>query len=72
MTTLNNLLTGRSGRIRRLDGAADACNRLRELGLAENSVVRLLQAGSPVLCQVQHARIGISAELAVQVVVEPL
>lgn len=72
MTTLNNLRAGKCARIRRLNGAAEACNRLREMGFAENSVVRLLRSGSPILCQVQHSRIGISPELALQVQVDPL
>ena len=72
MTTLDTLPTGGAGRIRKLNGASDSCNRLREMGFAENAVVRCLREGRPLLCQVQHSRVGISQELAHQVLIEVL
>jgi hypothetical protein len=42
------------------------------MGFSENSVVRCLQTGGGCICQVQHSRVGLSAQLASQILVEPL
>jgi Fe2+ transport system protein FeoA len=72
MTSLSAVRPGSSVRVRRLEGQPELCTRLREMGFTENTVVRCLQAGPACICQVQHSRIGISSQLAGQILVEPL
>ncbi len=72
MMTLSAARPGSSLRILRLEGRPEVCRRLREMGFNENTVVRCLQAGQNCICQVQHARVGLSAQLARQIVVEPV
>ena len=72
MTTLCSARPGSSVRVLQLTGQADLCRRLREMGFGENCVVRCLQSGSACVCQVQRSRVGLSAQLARQIVVEPV
>lgn len=72
MTYLNAVRPGVSVRVLRLEGKPELCHRLREMGFAENAVIRCLQAGPACVCQIQHARVGLSGQLAGQIVVEPL
>jgi ferrous iron transport protein A len=70
MIALNAVRPGSSVRVLKLEGKPDVCHRLREMGFCENSVVRCLQAGSACVCQIQHSRIGLSCQLAGQILVE--
>jgi ferrous iron transport protein A len=72
MTVLSAVRPGVSVRVLRLEGRADVCHRLREMGFCENSVIRCVQSGAACVCQIQHARVGLSAQLARQIVVEPV
>jgi hypothetical protein len=40
------------------------------MGLCENSVVRCLQGGNSCVCQIQHSRVGLSGQIASQILVE--
>jgi hypothetical protein len=42
------------------------------MGFCEEQKIKLLSRQSSLICQVCHARIGISARLAEQILVEPL
>jgi hypothetical protein len=46
--------------------------RLRELGFCEQQRVRLLSKHTNIVCQVCNVRLGISADLARMIVVEPV
>jgi Fe2+ transport system protein FeoA len=59
-------------RIKQLLAAPDLCQRLRELGVGEEKQVRLLLKNRTVICQVCNVRLGMSAELADSIWVEPL
>ncbi len=72
MTALATVRPGASVRIRKLDAQPEVCNRLREMGFCENSVVRCLQTGASCVCQIRHAKIGLSGQLAAAILVEPL
>jgi Fe2+ transport system protein FeoA len=72
MIALSSVRPGSSVRVLKLDGQPDLCHRLREMGFTENSVVRCLQSGPSCICQIQHARVGLSGQLAGQILVEPL
>lgn len=71
MTYLNAVRPGSSVRVLKLEAKPELCHRLREMGFAENAIVRCLQAGPSCVCQIQHARVGLSGQLAGQIVVEP-
>jgi Fe2+ transport system protein FeoA len=72
MTTLQSARPGTRVRVLRLDARPEVSHRLREMGFAENAVIRCLQGGPAMVCQVQQARVGLSGALAGQIVVEPV
>ena len=72
MVSLNTVRAGSSVRIRKLEAQPELCHRLREMGFSEDAVIRCLQSGAACVCQIQHARVGLSGQLARQILVEPL
>ena len=72
MTTLSAARPGSAVRVLKLEGQPEQCRRLREMGFAENAVVRCVQSGAACVCQIQHSRIGLSSQLARQIIVEPV
>lgn len=72
MIALNSVRPGSAVRVKKLDGQGELCRRLREMGFLEDTVVRCLQSGAACVCMVQHTRIGISSQLARQILVEPV
>ena len=71
MTTLQSVRPGAKVKVLKLDVQPEICCRLREMGFAENSVIRCVQSGAAMVCQIQHARVGLSQQLAAQIYVEP-
>lgn len=69
---LSRLRAGAEVRIRRLCAAPEVSQRLREIGLGEDQIIRLLTSNTNVICQVCNARLAISAQLAETILVEPL
>jgi Fe2+ transport system protein FeoA len=69
---LNRARVGTSVRIKRLPESEDVTTRLREIGLGEEQVVKLVSAQAMVVCQVCNARLAIGAALAESILVEPL
>lgn len=69
---LSHVKAGTFVKIKRLSASEDVCTRLREMGLGEEQKIRLLSAKSNIICQVCNARLGISAQLAEQIFVEPV
>lgn len=59
-------------RIKRLPEAAGVSARLREIGLCEEQVIRLIARQASVICQVCNSRLAISAQLADAILVEPV
>jgi Fe2+ transport system protein FeoA len=59
-------------RIKQLLASPDVVHRLREMGFCEEQQVKLLSQHSNIICQVCNARLGLSAELAEAILVEPL
>lgn len=47
-------------------------NRLREMGFCEEQRIKLIRKEGNLICQVCNARLGISAELAESILVEPM
>lgn len=69
---LSKVRAGTSVRIKQLLASPDLCQRLREMGFGEEQHVRLLLRNRNVICQVCNVRLGLSAELADSIWVEPL
>lgn len=69
---LSKVRPGTAVRIKQLLASPDTCQRLREMGLGEEQQVRLVLQSCSVVCQVCGVRLGISADLADSIVVEPL
>jgi len=69
---LNRARAGASVRIKRLPDSPETMTRLREMGLGEEQIVKLVSSQSMVVCQVCNARLAIGAALAESILVEPL
>jgi ferrous iron transport protein A len=69
---LSRVKAGVAVRIKRLCAAPELQNRLRELGLGEDQIIKLLTSQTNFICQVCNARLAISQQLAQLILVEPL
>ncbi|HNQ88544.1 MAG TPA: FeoA family protein [Verrucomicrobiota bacterium] len=69
---LSRVRAGTCVRIKKLIASPDLCHRLRELGFTEEQQVRLLLQSRQVVCQVCNVRLGLSAQLADSIWVEPI
>lgn len=69
---LSRVQTGVHCRVKRLLAEPDVSQRLRELGLGEESTVRLVARHASIICQVRNARMAFSEKLAELILVEPL
>jgi ferrous iron transport protein A len=69
---LSQVRAGTHVRIKQLLASPDLCQRLREMGFGEEQKVRLLLQNRNLVCQVCNVRLGISAELADSIWVEPV
>ena len=69
---LSRVKAGVAVRIKQLCASPEVQNRLRELGLCEDQIIKLLTSRSNFICQVCNARLAISAQLAQLILVEPL
>ena len=69
---LSQIKAGVAVRIKQLSGAPELQNRLRELGLGEDRIIKLLTSQTNFICQVCNARLAISQQLAQLILVEPL
>jgi Fe2+ transport system protein FeoA len=69
---LSRVQAGVAVRIKQLCAAPEVQNRLRELGLGEERIIRLLTSRTNVICQVCNSRLAISAQLARLILVEPI
>ena len=69
---LTRVRAGVAVRIRRLCATPEMQARLREMGLGEDQVVKLLTSHTNFICQVCNTRLAISAQLAQMIMVEPV
>jgi len=69
---LTRVQTGVAVRIRQLCAQPELQNRLRELGLCEDQVVRLVTNRTSYICQVCNSRLALSEQLASLILVEPI
>lgn len=59
-------------RIRRLCAAPEMQERLREIGLGEDQVIKLITNRTNFICQVCNSRLALSQQLAQLIMVEPV
>jgi Fe2+ transport system protein FeoA len=69
---LNRVRVGVTVRIKRLCASPEVQSRLRELGLCEDQIIKLLTSQTNFICQVCNARLAISEKLARLILVEPI
>jgi Fe2+ transport system protein FeoA len=69
---LSQVKEGARVRIKRLSAPPEVNHRLREMGLGEENQVRLLAQSASIICQVCNMRVGLSADLAEKIMVEPV
>ena len=69
---LTQVQPGTRCRVKQLLASPDLAHRLRELGFCEEQQIRLLTQERTMICQVCNGRLGISAELAEAILVEPI
>lgn len=69
---LSRVKAGMAVRIKELSGPPEVTTRLREIGLIERQVIKLLTSQTNLICQICNARFALSAELAQMIIVEPL
>ena len=69
---LNRVKAGMAVRIQQLSAPPEVTQRLREIGLGEQQVIRLLVRQSSLICLVCNARLALSSQLAQMIIVEPL
>ena len=69
---LSRVIAGTAVRIKRLSAPAHVVSRLREMGFCEEQQIKLLSCHPNLICLVCNARLGLSAELAEIILVEPL
>lgn len=69
---LTRVQAGMTVRVRQLCAAPETQNRLREIGLGEDQIIRLVTSQTSFICQVCNARLAISEQLAKLIMVEPV
>jgi Fe2+ transport system protein FeoA len=69
---LSRVRAGMLVRIKQLSAPPAVTQRLREIGLGEEQVIRLLVRQSSLICLVCNARLALSSQLAQMILVEPL
>lgn len=69
---LSDVRVGVAVRIKQVTASPEITSRLREMGFCEEQKIRLISRHSNLICQVCHARLGISTHLAQKIMVEPL
>jgi Fe2+ transport system protein FeoA len=70
LVPLDQVGVGQSVRIRQLSADPEVCCRLREIGLSEGRVIRLIACRSNIICQVCQARLALNNVLARLILVE--
>ena len=67
---LSRVQTGVAVRIKQLCAAPEMQNRLREIGLGEDQIIKLVTSRNNFICQVCNTRLAISEQLAQMILVE--
>jgi ferrous iron transport protein A len=67
---LCQLPAGALGRVQRLSGDAKFCQRVREMGFGEDSLITKVSGTQTILCQVNGTRIALNHDAARKILVE--
>lgn len=70
--SLNQVRAGIPLRIKKLCTSDEVACRLREIGFCEEQMIKLLTAGTNMICLVCNARLALSPQLAQAIIVEPI
>ncbi len=68
--SLTEMPVGAAGRVCALEGGAEVCQRLREIGFCESVVIEKISGQRTLLCQLCGTRIALSDRAASHVVIE--
>ncbi|HAM73750.1 MAG TPA: hypothetical protein DCM86_19110 [Verrucomicrobiales bacterium] len=71
LSPLNRAVPGTPLRIRQLTAPPEVASRLREVGLFEDQIVRLISSQASLICQVANTRLALSRDLAATIHVIP-
>ena len=69
---MSRVQAGVAVRIKQLCAAPEVQDRLREMGLGEDQIIKLVTSRTNFICQVCNARFAISEQLAQLILVEPV
>lgn len=69
---LSRVKAGVAVRIKQLCASPEVQERLRDLGLCEDQIIRLITSQTNFICQVCNSRLAISEQLAQLILVEPV
>jgi Fe2+ transport system protein FeoA len=70
LSPLHQIKAGKTVRIRELCATPETSCRLREIGLHEGQIIRLIASHTNIICQVCNARVALNAALAGMILVE--
>lgn len=70
LSPLPRIQAGRKVRIRELCASPEVSCRLREIGLGEGQVIKLVACSANIICQVCNSRLALTAKLAQMIMVE--
>lgn len=69
---LTEFPAGMPGRVAELNGRADLCQRLREMGFCESAVIQKIAGKHMLICQLCGTRVALSNRAAQNIMVEPI
>lgn len=69
---LSRLPSGTEARVLRLEGQAEVCQRLREIGFCESAIICRIGSDRTLVCQVCGTRVALHQVLGEHIHVEPL
>ncbi len=69
---LTELPAGMPGRVAELNGKADLCQRLREMGFCESAIIQKIAGKHMLICQLCGSRVALSNRAAQNILVEPI
>jgi ferrous iron transport protein A len=70
LSPLCQLPVGATGRVCAINGDSDFCQRIRELGFSEATLVTKITGSTTSLCQINGTRIALSHAAAMNILVE--
>ncbi len=69
---LHRVRAGIAVRVRQLCASPELADRLREIGLGEDRIIKLLTSHTNIICLVCNTRLALSLQVAQAILVEPV